>query len=158
MLTALPYTSGATKLPWTMLNTIVKIAITAMSVGVPTATVTRNAIPVVMNDADVRDEPAEERQDRQRERERDPQQCHDRELGGRTECRDDAGRDHVAAQDAGRPGAGRVDLGPPPAMKPRGRPTPCGRAVAQEEEGQDRRQRDHQHQAGRDRGERDDGT
>ena len=33
-----------------MLNTIVKIAITAMSVGVPTATVTRNAIPVVMNE------------------------------------------------------------------------------------------------------------
>ena len=37
-------------LPWTMLNTIVKMAMIAMSWGVPVATVTRNASPVVISD------------------------------------------------------------------------------------------------------------
>ena len=86
MLTALPYTSGATKLPWTMLNTIVKIAITAMSVGVPHGDGDEERDPGGDERADVRDEPAEERQDSQRERERDPEHRHDRELRGRAEA------------------------------------------------------------------------
>ncbi len=47
MLTIRPYTRGATMLPCTMLKTRVKMAITTMSWVEPTATVTRNARPVV---------------------------------------------------------------------------------------------------------------
>ena len=103
-LTTRLYTSGATMLPATMLNTIVKMAMIAMSCGVPVATVTRNARPVVMQRPDVRDEPAEERKDGERQRVRDAQDGHDQELGGRTEDRDGAGPDHVAAEHVERPG------------------------------------------------------
>ena len=68
-------------LPCTMLKTIVKMAMIRMSWGDPVATVTRNARPVVIERPDVRDEPAEDRQDGQRQGQRDAEDDHDQRTG-----------------------------------------------------------------------------
>ena len=83
--------------------------------------------------ADIRDEPAEERQDRHRKRQGQPQQGHDDEPGHGVEGAEDTGRDHVAAEHRHRPVTRDRDLVPSPAVQVRGDPGPSSVAVAQHE-------------------------
>ena len=78
--TVRPYTSGLTMLPWTMLKTTVQIAMITMMVGSPSSTAIEKRRPGRDEPADVRNEAQEERQDRDRDGERQPQDGHDQVL------------------------------------------------------------------------------
>ena len=88
--------------------------------------------------ADVRDEPAEEREDGDRQGQGQTEQGHDDEAGHGIEQGQDAGGDHVAAQHRHRSFTGQRDLVPAPAIEMRDDPRPSPVAVAQHEVGEQR--------------------